>query len=156
MYSWLLAPEALPSGYRRWVTNASRVPEPCLPVNLGASREGKFDPNMARKVINWRKPTTAANATLIEAYASRAEKGDFGPPFAPCEVVHPWVDNCVNVQLDRFQEVWRWMLPVYGALHFIPPMLLRRKNFVKESVHSSPPCVTTWLTTDCVTAHRGS
>lgn len=132
MYSWLLAPEALPSGYRRWVTNASRVPEPVLPVNLGASREGKFDPNLARKVINWRKPTTAKNASLIEAYAARAEQGDFGPPFAPCETIHPWVDSCVGTQVDRFQEVWRWMLPVYGALHFIPPMLLRRKVFMKD------------------------
>lgn len=34
MYSWLMAPDALPSGYRRWVTNASRVAAPCLPVNL--------------------------------------------------------------------------------------------------------------------------
>ena len=34
MYSWLMAPEALPTGYRRWITNASRVAEPCLPINI--------------------------------------------------------------------------------------------------------------------------
>lgn len=69
-----MAPEALPSGYRRWITNASKVAEPCLPVNLEASRYGRFDPDVARKAINWKTGATPRNQLLIEQYASNAEK----------------------------------------------------------------------------------
>lgn len=127
-----MAPEALPSGYRRWITHASKVPEPVLPVNLSASRHGTFDPELARKTIYWKSGATPRNAALVESYARAAEQGDFGPPFAPCEVVHPWVDTCTWVAVDRWQVVFRWMLPVYGALHTIPPILLRNKNFRKN------------------------
>jgi hypothetical protein len=136
MYSWLMAPEALPSGYRRWITNASKVSPPCLPVNLERSRIGTFDPAIARKGI---AVATLKNKGVIEAYAKAAEGGDFGPPFAPCSVVHPWVDTCTWTAVDRWQSVFRWMLPVYGALHVIPPILLRHKVFLKESVLISFP-----------------
>ncbi|ORY90918.1 hypothetical protein BCR35DRAFT_261329 [Leucosporidium creatinivorum] len=129
MYSWLMAPEALPSGYRRWVTSASRVAEPCLPVNLSASRFGTFDPEIARKAKEWKAGCTTRNLGLIEEYARNAEKGDFGPPFAPCEVVHPWTDTCTWTAIDRWQAVFRWMLPVYSALHTIPPILFRSTAF---------------------------
>ncbi|SCV72374.1 BQ2448_3911 [Microbotryum intermedium] len=132
MESWLMSPEALPSGYRRWITQASRVAEPCLPLNLAVSRTGHFDPEQARKTITWKSGATPRNAMLIEDYARAAEKGDFGPPFAPCAAIHPWVDSCSWVAVDRWQAVFRWMLPVYGALHVIPPILLRSKVFMKD------------------------
>ncbi|SGY70265.1 BQ5605_C004g03131 [Microbotryum silenes-dioicae] len=142
MESWLMSPEALPSGYRRWITQASRVAEPCLPLNLAASRTGRFDPEQARKTITWKSGATPRNALLIEEYARAAENGDFGPPFAPCATIHPWVDTCSWVAVDRWQAVFRfvtgrdinsvWMLPVYGALHVIPPILLRSKVFMKD------------------------
>ncbi|GJN87945.1 hypothetical protein Rhopal_000900-T1 [Rhodotorula paludigena] len=134
MYSWLMAPEALPSGYRRWITQASRVSEPCLPVNLSAYRSGTFDPAVARKAIEWGRGATDKNRGLIEAYAKRGEMGDFGPPFAPCEVVHPWAESCVGNGVDRWHHVFRWIAPVYAGLHFIPPLLLRRKAWMKERV----------------------
>lgn len=102
-----MAPEALPSGYRRWITNASKVSEPCLPVNLSASRTGVFDPSIARKTLEWGRGATGQNAALIEAYAQNAEKGEFGPPFAPCFVVHPWMDSCRSTAIDRWQVVFR-------------------------------------------------
>ncbi|GAA5877652.1 hypothetical protein JCM1840_004967 [Sporobolomyces johnsonii] len=132
MYSWLMAPEALPSGYRRWITNASRVSEPCLPVNLSAYRNGRFDPEVARKTMEWGRGATGQNAALIEAYAQRAEKGEFGPPFAPCFTVHPWKDTCTATAIDRWQNVFRWIAPVYAGLHVIPPIILRRNVFLKD------------------------
>lgn len=126
-----MSPESLPRGYRNWITKASRVAEPCLGVNLSAYREGnfpffvvspnvgaehsmllsgesgKFDPEQARKVLSWPIPPTARNASLVEAYASAAEKGDFGPPFAPCHTVHPFVDSCTMTAVDRWQSVFR-------------------------------------------------
>jgi hypothetical protein len=126
MYSWLvghrnmrevsgdtdmaarqMAPEALPPGYRRFVTGASRVAEPSLPVNLSVTRTGTFDPAIARKSLTWKAGATPHNAALIQAYANNADKGNFGPPFAPCEVVHPWIDNCRWVAVDRWQAVFR-------------------------------------------------
>ncbi|BGP37291.1 hypothetical protein JCM10449v2_001196 [Rhodotorula kratochvilovae] len=132
MYSWLMAPEALPSGYRRWITQASRVSEPCLPVNLSAYRTRSYDPDTARKAITWGRGATARNAALIEAYAQRGEAGDFGPPYAPCEVVHPWAETCTWNGVDRWQNVFRWIAPVYAGLHFIPPLLLRRKAWMNS------------------------
>jgi hypothetical protein len=102
-----MSPESLPRGYRNWITKASRVAEPCLGVNLSAYREGTFDPEQARKVLSWPIPPTARNASLVEAYASAAEKGDFGPPFAPCHTVHPFVDSCTMTAVDRWQSVFR-------------------------------------------------
>lgn len=46
--------------------------------------------------------------------------------------MHPDIDSCVMVQIVHFWEVFRWMLPIYGALHFIPMMLFRRQKFMKD------------------------
>ena len=102
-----MAPEALPPGYRRFITGASRVAEPCLPVNLSVSRVGTFDPAEARRALEWKGGATPRNASIIELYASNAEKGEFGPRFAPCAVVHPWVDTCTWTAVDRWQSVFR-------------------------------------------------
>ncbi|GAA5964486.1 hypothetical protein JCM3765_006302 [Sporobolomyces pararoseus] len=132
MYSWLMAPEALPSGYRNWITNASKVSKPCLPVNLSASRTRTFDPAIARQTLDWGRGATGQNAALIEAYCQNAEKGDFGTPFAPCYVVHPFQDTCTGTAIDRWQVVFRWIAPVYAALHLIPAIILRYKVFLKN------------------------
>ena len=36
------------------------------------------------------------------------------------------------MQIAHFWEVFRWMLPIYGALHLVPVVLFRRKKFAKE------------------------
>ena len=36
------------------------------------------------------------------------------------------------VPFDRFVAVFRWMLPIYGALHFIPTVLFKWKTFLKN------------------------
>lgn len=46
--------------------------------------------------------------------------------------MHPAVSACSFVPLDRFFSVFRWVLPVYGALHFIPPILFKWTNFLKD------------------------
>ena len=46
--------------------------------------------------------------------------------------MHPDVDSCVWVQVAHFWEVFRWMLPIYGALHLIPLVLFRRKKFARD------------------------
>ena len=50
------------------------------------------------------------------------------------ELVHPWVDSCVWTEVLRWKDVFFWISPVYAALHFIPPILFKRKQFVKRYV----------------------
>lgn len=52
--------------------------------------------------------------------------------YAPCSTVHPAVSACSSVPLDRFFAVFKWMLPIYGALHFVPPILFKWKNFLQD------------------------
>lgn len=52
--------------------------------------------------------------------------------YAPCSAVHPAISSCANVPLDRFFAVFKWMLPIYGALHFVPAVVFRRKVFMQD------------------------
>ena len=56
----------------------------------------------------------------------------YGNPVVPCAAVHPDIDSCFTVQVLHFWEVFRWMLPIYGALHFVPMMLFRRDKFMRS------------------------
>lgn len=56
----------------------------------------------------------------------------FGPRHVSCAAVHPAIDSCLSVPFDRFFEVFKWMLPIYGALHFIPTILFKRKEFFRQ------------------------
>jgi len=57
---------------------------------------------------------------------------DYGVRYAICPTVHPMTDSCIAVIAPRFFLVFKWMLPVYGALHFIPMILFKRKLFMKN------------------------
>jgi hypothetical protein len=52
--------------------------------------------------------------------------------YVPCPAIHPWIDSCLAVPLDRFIAVFKWMLPIYGALHLIPMVLFKRNAFVEN------------------------
>lgn len=114
------------------IQTASRVPLQSVPIHRTLFRDGVFDPALLQAVMN-RKTTTAANATrLFERISDAATTGDFGGPFVPCEAVHPWMDSCVLAQVDRFASVFRWMFPIYGALHLVPAVMFKRKTFFKK------------------------
>ena len=71
--------------------------------------KGPLTPAIARQALVWKGGATPRNAALIEAYAAAGEAGDFGPAFAPCAVVHPWMDSCVATGFDRWQAVFRYV-----------------------------------------------
>ena len=52
------------------------------------------------------------------------------PPYGPCAASHPHVASCAFSPIDRFFAVFRWTLPIYGALHFVPMLLFKRAAFV--------------------------
>jgi hypothetical protein len=52
--------------------------------------------------------------------------------FSSCAETHPWLDACTYVQVERFLEVFKWMFPIYGALHFVPALLFKRKDWIRD------------------------
>ena len=54
------------------------------------------------------------------------------PGYAPCSVIHPALTSCMSVPLDRFFAVFKWMLPIYSALHFAPAILFKWKAFKRD------------------------
>ncbi|KAI0677684.1 hypothetical protein C8Q78DRAFT_960400 [Trametes maxima] len=135
MYAFLMRPDTLPPSYNRWIQVASKVPSDAVNLNLTLVREGYFRPEDMEHVMKYPRITPSNYAYLADRVAkARLPEGlrTFGPHVVPCEAVHPDIDSCITVQVAHFWEVFRWMLPIYGALHFIPMMLFRRKTFLQR------------------------
>ncbi|KAH9031452.1 hypothetical protein EDB83DRAFT_2419882 [Lactarius deliciosus] len=98
MYSFLLRPDTLPKSYTTW---CGQIPKEAVSINRDMVRSHTFDLDLH-----------PANATAIDAW--RAVQ----PPYGPCAASHPHV---------RFFTVFRWTLPIYGALHVVPMLLFKRK-----------------------------
>lgn len=45
---------------------------------------------------------------------------------------HPGTNSCIVHEITTWSSVVRWIMPVYLALHTIPPLVLRRKSTLKE------------------------
>jgi len=45
---------------------------------------------------------------------------------------HPTSDSCMVHLVKLWPLVARWIMPVYAAVHFVPPLLFRRKAVLKE------------------------
>lgn len=131
MYSWLLRPETIPKSYSLWISTAAKVLQPTVLVNRGFAREGRADPKDMQALIDW-KYTTPRNRTLIAEALAMTAAGPIERRFSSCAETHPWLDRCTYVQVERFLEVFKWMFPIYGALHFVPALLFKRKQWVKD------------------------
>ncbi|KDN49260.1 hypothetical protein RSAG8_01962, partial [Rhizoctonia solani AG-8 WAC10335] len=131
MYAFLLSPTTIPHSYRVWIQRASKVPIAGVRMNHDLSRTGKFNLDDIKELIDWKR-ITPANRDRLMARLEAATKGHFGSHFAPCAAVHPWFDSCRSVPLDRFITVTSWMVPIYGALHFIPMVLFKQSEFMKH------------------------
>ncbi|CAL1717475.1 unnamed protein product [Somion occarium] len=132
MYAFLLRQDTLPRSYLNWIYSASRVPREAVMINKGLVREGVFDVSYLDSILSHFNVTPQNQTELISRRAMAVATNptpDFGFRYAPCSAVHPWQDSCRLEQIGRFFSVFRWMLPLYGALHFIP-MLLFKRNVV--------------------------
>lgn len=69
---------------------------------------------------------------LRAAFLSSSQTPLYLPYYGPCSAVHPPLSSCLSVPLDRFFTVSKWMMPIYGALHFIPAVVFRRKAFTQD------------------------
>ena len=154
MGSWIMRPRALDPGYRSWITSASNM-SPMLPITQRERAWGRNLPIPAvQRVLTTWKGITPNNQTIMQDAVASALEGDHGPPFAPwfvrfsspltfCLLMkkdsnsalnHPSSDWCTVHLLKLWPTVARWSMPVYAALHIIPPLVLRRRAFLKECV----------------------
>jgi len=101
-------------------------------INRQLVRQGTFEIPLMESLIN-KAGNTPHNTTVLQNMLEHAKRGDFqGKVAGTCEIIHPWIDSCVYVEVERFVSVFTWMFPIYGALHVIPMVLFKRKTFAKE------------------------
>ncbi|KAJ7640705.1 hypothetical protein DFH06DRAFT_1477655 [Mycena polygramma] len=128
MYAFTMRPDTLPYSYISWIQSASQMPAATVKINYHAVREHALDlPSL--DAILARPDTTPANAGFLRALRESVLAGGPVPHYGPCEAIHPWMTSCWSVPLDRFANVFKWMLPIYSALHFVPQILFRWKHF---------------------------
>ncbi|OCF43564.1 hypothetical protein I317_02582 [Kwoniella heveanensis CBS 569] len=130
MFAWLLSPETIPREYSAWILQASRVPDFAVMANRTAVRNRMIDPKQVHRALA-HKAITPTNRKSLEQFLLRLKDG-FKPAAVPCEMVHPWVDSCPETNFRRFFAVFRFMLPVYSALHIIPMLVLRRHHVKRD------------------------
>ncbi|KAG9317934.1 hypothetical protein JVU11DRAFT_2167 [Chiua virens] len=133
VYALFSRPETLPRSYTAWLSKASGAPITALKMVTDINRTRKFSVSDLDAILE-RDDLVPANRTAILARQVLATNTppDFGPPYAPCAAVHPWVESCLAVPLPRLWNVFRWGFPIYGALHFIPLILFKRGTFLSN------------------------
>ncbi|KAH9919707.1 uncharacterized protein B0H18DRAFT_1096075 [Fomitopsis serialis] len=138
MYAWLVRPETLDRGYDMWIATASKCLSETVAIARDLLRDGVFKVSDMQKLAA-RPDTTPANRTKLLAYIARATapppEQSFGPRYVPCAALHPWSDSHALTQIERFVDVFRWMLPIYGALHLMPMLLFRRNRVLSDPVN---------------------
>ncbi|KAH9056355.1 hypothetical protein EDB87DRAFT_1637449 [Lactarius vividus] len=115
MYGFLLRPDTLPKSYTTWINAAGQIPKEAVSINRDMVRSHTFDLVDLERIIA-RPDLHPANVTAID------------PPYGPCAASHPHVVSCAYTPIERFFTVFRWTLPIYGALHVVPMLLFKRKG----------------------------
>ncbi|KAJ6570916.1 hypothetical protein DFH09DRAFT_1153350 [Mycena vulgaris] len=128
LYAFTLRPDTLPRSYINWILGASRVPAEGLKINYHAVRDHALDLPALDALLS-RADTTPANRTFLSALRATSLAGGAIPHYGPCAAIHPALTSCWSVPLDRFADVFKWMLPIYSALHFLPSILFRWRVF---------------------------
>ncbi|GAW06050.1 hypothetical protein LENED_007943 [Lentinula edodes] len=132
--------DSLPRSYTNWVASAAKVPHACLRMNYDMVRNHTVNFNDVDSIIA-RSETTPSNKALLLNLKDTFLKlqtlspGDpvpYFPHYATCSAIHPAQSSCWSVPTTRFFEVARWMLPIYGALHFVPAVLFKRSTFMQN------------------------
>ncbi|KAG1743628.1 uncharacterized protein EDB91DRAFT_1274155 [Suillus paluster] len=136
VYGFLARPDTLPRSYTTWLTTASGAPTNAIKMVQDMNQTGMFDVQDLDKILN-REDLIPPNQVALLARKALATSSppNFGPSYPPCGAVHPWVESCTHVPLPRFLTVFKWAFPIYGALHFVPMILLKRHAFFKDPLH---------------------
>jgi len=136
MYGFLLRPDTLPKAYISWIDQAGQIPVKAVAINRDLVREGSFNISDIDQLLS-NPELHLKNRTVLLARREMATGSppNYGDPYAGCAAIHPKRFSCRKDALIRFYEVWKWVFPVYGALHFVPVLLFRRARFVKDPLN---------------------
>ncbi|TFK61036.1 hypothetical protein BDN72DRAFT_485408 [Pluteus cervinus] len=141
MYGFLLRPDTLPRSYSTWIGQAGKIPPECVRMNMSMVRDQSFEIADLDRVVSFPETTAENRVNLLSLkslFLNRSLEANpipdpaYFPPYAPCSAIHPALTNCTTVPLDRFVAVFKWMLPIYGALHLVPAILFKRAAFLKD------------------------
>ncbi|KAJ8579677.1 hypothetical protein M405DRAFT_870070 [Rhizopogon salebrosus TDB-379] len=117
VYASFSRPETLPRSYTTWCLlvdqQLRQAPQQVQLTWFETSTElGRLMQHMDR--ILKREDLVPANQAAILARKALATSSppDFGPPYAPCAAVHPWIEPCMHVPLPRFFTVFKWAFQI--------------------------------------------
>lgn len=130
MYAYLLAPETIPREYNAWIQSASGVPVHAVISNRSAVRSNVIAPAQLQRAIQY-PGVTEKHLTTLKALQQKIADGGTPEWHIPCAVLHPWLDSCIVCNFNRFFTRFRFMLPVYSALHIIPMLVFRHHQVAK-------------------------
>ncbi|EGN94945.1 hypothetical protein SERLA73DRAFT_187212 [Serpula lacrymans var. lacrymans S7.3] len=136
VYAFFSRPDTLPRSYIAWLTTASGAPAEAIRMVRDINRTSKFDVGDLKNILQ-REDLIPANRSVVldSMQLASAPVPNYGTPYPPCAAVHPWVASCTRVPLPRFLAVFKWAFPIYGALHFVPMILFKRHQFLKNPLH---------------------
>ncbi|ORX55559.1 hypothetical protein DM01DRAFT_1362575 [Hesseltinella vesiculosa] len=124
MYGYTMQPGSLPPDFYSFMIKAARCPEPSLKIN---AKNVRGLPISTEEIMNAVKKFNPTPHALKVASSLPSH-----PDIVPCEVIHPWMESCNDVAVERFTKVFKSMMPVYGTLHFVPMIFLRTKHLKKD------------------------
>ncbi|KAF9019287.1 hypothetical protein BDZ89DRAFT_322661 [Hymenopellis radicata] len=141
LYASFVRPDSLPAGYRAWIIRASQVPPEAVRINYEMMHTHTFNTgeDLDKILTSPKWKITPQNA---ESLLSKKQDFFLHSPDAsrylptahcPCAALHPGQTSCLKeMPIQRFLDVAWFMLPVYGALHFLPPILFRTTTFMRD------------------------
>ncbi|KAH9971376.1 hypothetical protein BGW80DRAFT_1322127 [Lactifluus volemus] len=127
MYAFFMRPDTLPKSYNGWVNTAGQISKEAVSINRDMVRTRTFNPVDLERILS-RSDLHPANIDALKVWRS------MHPPYGPCAASHPHIASCVYSPIDRFFTVFRWILPIYGALHVVPMLLFKRKAVVRTPI----------------------
>ncbi|EJD53160.1 hypothetical protein AURDEDRAFT_180722 [Auricularia subglabra TFB-10046 SS5] len=134
MYAYTMRPDTIPRGYNLWIQEASKTVSHSVHANRTLTRDHTLDVGDLQSLLSGktRIPTARNRSALVDLINTAQNNPAQLPHHGSCAIVHPWMDSCTMVQIERFIEVFTWMVPIYGALHLIPTILFKRHVFFKK------------------------
>ncbi|KAF9014766.1 hypothetical protein BDZ89DRAFT_962571 [Hymenopellis radicata] len=128
LYASFVRPDSLPAGYRAWIIRASQVPPEAIQINHEMIHTHTFNTENLDKILTSPVCHIARAFAILLTYSQVPTNRH-----CPCAALHPGQTSCLKeMPIQRFLDVAWFMLPVYGALHFLPPILFRTTAFMRN------------------------
>ncbi|KAL7417966.1 hypothetical protein BDY24DRAFT_4964 [Mrakia frigida] len=142
MHSWLSAPSRNPPSFNHFISGAFQGPSSAVAIQRSLLNGGKMPHDEVQNLLSYKRGVTESNRSSLESILETLGGFDLvwkGGPMVPCSALHPDHDSCTMNLVARFFLVFKHMLPVYGALHFIPQLIFKRRLLFSQPSSSDPP-----------------